>query len=95
MMTEEELKKYSQYIDRDRLEYMERQEALYEEVKSELMKQYANEYIAFEDGKVLDHDVDEERLAKRVYQKYGYRDLLMLNVSERERVYTVGRFPTA
>ncbi len=94
-MTEEELDKYSQYIDRDRLEYMSRQQALYEEAKPELMKHYANQYIAFENRKVLDGDVDEEKLARRVYEKYGYRDLLMLKVSERERVYTVGRFPIA
>ena len=93
MMTEEELEKYSQYVDRDRLEYMERQGQLYEEAKPALLEQYLGEYIAFEDGEVLGHDVDDQALAKRVYAKYGYRDLMMPLVTEKERVYSVGRFP--
>ena len=93
MMTEEELEKYSQYVDRDRLEYMERQGQLYEEAKPALLEQYLGEYIAFEDGEVLGHDVDDQALAKRVYAKYGYRDLMMPLVTEKERVYYVGRFP--
>ena len=63
MMTEEELEKYSQYVDRDRLEYMERQGQLYEEAKPALLEQYLGEYIAFEDGEVLGHDVDDQALA--------------------------------
>ncbi len=90
MMTEEELKHYSQYIDRERLEYMERQGALFEEAKPALVEQYLDEYVAFEDGRILDHDVDGQRLAERVYEKYGYRDLLMQRVSLHERVYSVG-----
>ena len=92
-MTEEELEKYSQYIDRDRLEYMERQGRLYEEAKPALLEQYLGEYVAFEDGKVLDRDTDRQALARRVYEKYGYRDLIMKKVVVEEPVYYVGRFP--
>lgn len=92
-MTEEELETYSQYIDRDRLEYLERQGQLYEEAKPALLEQYLGEYVAFEDGKVLDHDSDDRALAERVYAKYGYRDLIMKKVAVKEPVYYVGRFP--
>ncbi|MEO1791808.1 MAG: hypothetical protein AAFR25_06255 [Cyanobacteria bacterium J06629_19] len=91
-MTEEEIEKYSQYIDRERLEYLSRQSQLFEEAKPALLKKYSNEYVAFEDGRVLDHDVDDRLLAARVYEKYGYRDLLMKRVSLKERVYSVGGF---
>ncbi|MEO1386703.1 MAG: DUF5678 domain-containing protein [Cyanobacteria bacterium J06634_6] len=93
MMTKEELEKYSKYIDRDRLEYIERQGQLYEEAKPALLKKYLGEYVAFEDGKVLDHDTDRQALARRVYEKYGYRDLIMQKVAVEEPVYYVGRFP--
>lgn len=91
-MTEEELVKYSKYIERDRLEYIERQGQLFDQAKPELLKKYLGEYIAFEDGQVLDHDVDERRLLDRVYEKFGYRDLLIQEMSPYERVIRVGGF---
>jgi hypothetical protein len=91
-MTQEALEKYSQYIDRDRLEYINRQSDLFDAAKPMLLEQYLNQYVAFEDGQVLDHDVDRGKLAERVYAKYGYRDLLMKQVTVKERVYHVGGF---
>jgi hypothetical protein len=87
MMALEEL---SKYIDPERLDYLERQQALFEAAKSELMKIYCGQYIAFEDGQVLDHDWDDRAMAERVYQKYGYRDIFMNWVAEQEPVYHVG-----
>ena len=92
-MTEEELTKYSKYIDIERLKYIEHQGNLFKEAKPELIKHYLGEYVAFEDGKVLDNDTDRQALAERVYEKYGYRDLIMKRVCLKERVYYVGRFP--
>jgi hypothetical protein len=89
-MTQEELEKYSQFIDRDRLEYISHQRELFDAAKPVLLKQYLNEYVAFEEGQVLDHDVDEQKLADRVYAKYGYRDLLIKQVTVEEPVYYVG-----
>jgi hypothetical protein len=92
MMTQEELDKYSQYIDRDRLEYIGHQRQLFDEAKPMLLENYLNEYVAFEDGQVLDHDIDEEQLAERIYRKYGDRDLLTKQVTVEERVYYIGGF---
>jgi hypothetical protein len=66
-MTAAELERYSQYMDRDRLEYIDRQQRLFDEARPELVEDYLNEYVAFEDGQVLDHNVDRVRLAERVY----------------------------
>lgn len=93
-MTEKELETYSKYIDRERLEHMEYQGQLFEAAKPTLIEKYLGEYVAFEDGQVLDHDVDGRRLARRVYKKHGYRDLIMKKVSLEERVYSVGGFQT-
>jgi hypothetical protein len=93
-MTPEELDKYSQYIERDRLECISQQRQLFDAAKPMLLEHYLNEYVAFEDGQVLDHDGDEQKLADRVYEKYGYRDLLMRRVTVEEPVYRIGGFRT-
>jgi hypothetical protein len=92
MMTEEELDKYSQYFDRDRLIYMDRQQRLFDEARPKLLETYLNQYVAFEDGQVLDHDGDRVELAKRIYAKYGYRDLIMQRVTLHKPVYYIGGF---
>ena len=91
-MTKEELDFYSQYIERDRLEYIERQSKLFEAAKPTLIDRYLGEYVAFEDGQVLDHDVDLGQLSKRIYDRYGYRDLIMPQVLLQEPIYSVGGF---
>jgi hypothetical protein len=91
-MTAEELERYSQYMDRDRLEYIGRQQQLFDEARLRLAADYLHEYVAFEDGQVLDHDVDRVRLAERVYAKYGCRDLIMQRVTLEKPVYHVGGF---
>jgi hypothetical protein len=69
-----------QPLDTSRLEYFDRQKALYDLVKPELVDRYLGEFVAFEDGHILDHDLDEKKLVQRVYQQYGYRDLLIKQV---------------
>jgi hypothetical protein len=46
LMTQEELDRYSQYIDRDRLVYIGHQQALFDEARAALFEQYPNEYVA-------------------------------------------------
>jgi hypothetical protein len=93
MMTQEEIAKYAD-IDSDRLDYIEHQRELFDAAKPVLMAEYLDQYVAFEDGQVLDHDADRQNLAARIYAKYGYRDLLMRKVSVEERVYSIGGFRT-
>jgi hypothetical protein len=68
------------HLETSRLEYLDRQKSLYESVKPELVDRYLGEFIAFEDGRVLDHDLNERSLIERVYRDYGYRDLLIKQV---------------
>jgi hypothetical protein len=68
------------HIETSRLEYLDRQKSLYESVKPELVDRYLGEFIAFEDGQVLDHDLNEQSLIERVYRDSGYRDLLIKQV---------------
>jgi hypothetical protein len=76
--------------DASRLEYFDRQKALYARAKPELVDRYSGEFVAFEDGRVLDHDLDEQKLVQRVYQQYGYRDLLIKQVWLEEPHLSIG-----
>ena len=71
-------------IDSLRLQYLEQQNALYQQLKLSLIPEYQGQFIAFEDGRVLDADLNEQRLAQRVYRTYGYRDLLIKQVLLKE-----------
>jgi hypothetical protein len=71
-------------VDSLRIQYLERQNALYEQLKSSLLAQYQGQFIAFEDGRVLDADRNEQLLVQRVYKTYGYRDLLIKQVLLKE-----------
>ncbi len=64
----------------ERLDYLRRQQFLYERAKPELLQRFAGEFIVFENGAVLDHDRDEMALLNRVYRQRGYRDLLIVRV---------------
>lgn len=86
-MTQEEL---SKFIDCDRQAHLEHQQTLFDAAKSELLQAYRGQYVAFEDGQVLDHDVDDRAMAERVYHKYGYQDILMQWVTQEEMAYHVG-----
>ena len=68
------------HLATSRLEYLDRQKKLYQSIKPELVDRYLGEFIAFEDGRVLDHDLNERSLIERVYRDYGYRDLLIKQV---------------
>ena len=67
-------------IESSRLKYLEQQHLLYEQIKPSLLAEYLGQFIAFENGKILDFDSNERQLAQRVYKKYGYRDLLIIKV---------------
>jgi hypothetical protein len=71
-------------IEPSRLQYLEQQHLLYEQLKPSLLADYSGQFIAFEDGKILDFDSNERQLAQRVYKNYGYRDLLIIKVLEKE-----------
>jgi hypothetical protein len=68
------------YPDPEVLEYIEYQANLFDQQRSELLKQYQNQYVWFEDGEVLDTDQDQSALVNRVYSKIGPRPLLIKKV---------------
>ncbi|MGK7889049.1 MAG: hypothetical protein AB4042_06915 [Leptolyngbyaceae cyanobacterium] len=74
----------------ERLHYFDQQNNLFAQNKAQLLHQYLGEFVAFENGIVLDHDPDEQTLLSRVYQTYSYRDLLIKQVLAHEPHRSVG-----
>jgi hypothetical protein len=72
------------YPDPEVLEYMEHQVQLFDQMRPELLKHYQDQYIWFEDGKVLDTDQDQAALAIRAYSQKGLRPLLIKKVSSED-----------
>lgn len=53
--------------------------------ETELLDQYGGLFVAILGAKVVDSGSDFEKLARRVYAKHGYRDLLISKVGEKAR----------
>jgi hypothetical protein len=70
-------------------EYFDRQQALFDQAKPKLVAEHLGEFVAFEDGEILDYDFNEIELLQRVYAKYGYRDLLIKQILEVEPILSV------
>jgi hypothetical protein len=77
------------HIAIDRLKYLDRQEALFDAAKPQLLATYPGEFVAFENGIVLDHDTHEQALAQRVFTDRPNQDLLIRQVLEQEPVLMV------
>lgn len=78
------------YPNPEAVKYLQHQENLFDQDKEYLLRHYLHEFVAFEDGEVLDHDHNEAKLAERVYTAYGYRPILIRRVVEKEPVLRVG-----
>jgi hypothetical protein len=68
------------YPDPEVLNYIEHQAQLFDQMRTELLKHYREQYVWFEDGKVLDTDEDQAALAIRAYNRMGLRPLLIKKV---------------
>ncbi|MGG6262794.1 hypothetical protein ACQ4M3_20490 [Leptolyngbya sp. AN03gr2] len=63
-MGEEQLK--ALYPNVEAYEYMEHQGRLFDQMRSRLMETYANLFVHFEDGKVLDSALERRSLLERI-----------------------------
>jgi hypothetical protein len=68
------------YPDPEVLEYIEYQAQLFDQKRSDLLKQYDGKFVWFENGEVLDADQDQAALVIRAYSKIGPRPLLIKKV---------------
>jgi hypothetical protein len=71
------------------LEYMEQQAETFDRVKPQLIDRFLNQYVWFENGEVLDSDVDHETLLLRCYGEGEPRPLFVRKVVRAEPQYVV------
>ena len=75
--------------DSEVLDYMEHQAELFEQMKPELLTQYLNQYVWFENGQVLDSDTSHEALVLRAYGDGEPRPLMVRKVVPVEPTFSV------
>jgi hypothetical protein len=64
--------------------YMEQQADLFEAAKPQLIEQFVGQYVWYENGQVLDSDVDREVLVLRIYGDGEPRPLFVRKVMAAE-----------
>lgn len=74
------------------LNYLQRQQELFEQHRTQLLKVYERKFVWFEDGQVLDSDMDESALFLRASAEFPERPLFISQVlkSEPKRVVHSG-----
>jgi hypothetical protein len=75
--------------DPEILQYMECQAIAFEQAKPALIGKYLNQYVWFEDGQVLDADVNHEDLVLRIYGDGEPRPLFIKKVVAVEPQFVV------
>ena len=68
---------------------LEREREMYERNKEHYLSNYEGKYIALLSGVVLDSDKDFSNLAKRVFEKNGYKPIYMPLVTREEKEYKI------
>jgi hypothetical protein len=58
----------------------------FEENRPRLLSRYAGRYVAIVDRRVVDDDANWEKLARRVFERFGVRPILMPRVEAGPRV---------
>ena len=63
---------------------------LFSKKKKELLNnsEFYGKYVAVKNGEIIDSDVDQDSLLKRVYKKLGYVQILIEKIEKEELEYT-------
>ena len=61
----------------------------FEENKAQILEKYKGNFISILDNAVVDHDTEFSKLAKRVYEKFGYQSIYMPFVESEPRVLRI------
>jgi len=72
---------------------IDREQQAYEAQHSQLLEEYAGQYIAMYQGEVVDHDEDSGGLWQRVRKRYGKEPVLITPVLQEARQTIVVRSP--
>ncbi|MGG6269180.1 hypothetical protein ACQ4M3_26285 [Leptolyngbya sp. AN03gr2] len=71
-------------ISAELLDYLQQQQELFEQSRSRLVEGYERKFVWFENGQVLDSDVDESTLFLRISAEFPERPLFIAQVLRAE-----------
>ena len=71
-----------EYIARRHDEKISQESERFRAIHSKLYAQYARQYIAMRDGRVLDHDDELSALHERIHKRFGHAPILIAPVTD-------------
>jgi hypothetical protein len=69
------------------LSALQKEREAFHRLWDQLLKTHKGQFVAVLDGQVVDSDVDNCKLAQRVYSKFGYVPIYIQRVEEKPTVY--------
>jgi PHD/YefM family antitoxin component YafN of YafNO toxin-antitoxin module len=71
------------------LSALQREREAFLQLRDQLLKTHGGQFVAVLDGQVVDSDVDNCELARRVYSKFGYVPIYIQKVEEKPTGYDI------
>jgi antitoxin (DNA-binding transcriptional repressor) of toxin-antitoxin stability system len=71
------------------LSALQKEREAFHRLRDQLLKTHRGQFVAVLDGQVVDSDVDNCKLAQRVYNKFGYVPIYIQRVEEKPTVYDI------
>jgi len=68
---------------------LERERDAFLRLKPKLLEQYEGKWVAILNGAIVDFGENNSELARRVYQKYGYRPIYIDKVERKPKIFKV------
>ncbi|MGH2371669.1 MAG: DUF5678 domain-containing protein, partial [Chloroflexota bacterium] len=63
------------------------EERAFQRQRAQLLKQYPDQFVAVYQGKVVDHDPNDEELARRMFERVGDVPFYVVKVEQTPTVY--------
>jgi hypothetical protein len=76
-------------LDAQKRTYISCQALLFDQMRSDLLRQYADKWVWFCDGKVLDADDDYQALLDRVKKEMGDKIVFVKKVSPVAKLFSI------
>jgi PHD/YefM family antitoxin component YafN of YafNO toxin-antitoxin module len=71
------------------LSALQKERDAFHQLRGQLLKTHLGQFVAILNGQVVDSDVDNCELARRVYDKFGYVPIYIQRVEEKPTVYDI------
>lgn len=71
----------SLFPDQDTYDFVKKQEQDFLNLDQNQLAKYCDRFVYFEDGEIIDSDINEDILIERVMQKVNYRSVFITKVN--------------